>query len=174
MREGIHYNTRTIVSQEVGAMATTTKPPLFLEAWVAFLTAHARVVPTVSQDLEAACEIPLAWFDVLHQLTLAPQGQLRMHQLADALLLSKSGLTRLVDRIEEAKLASRAAIPGDRRSMHVRITPAGRELVETARRVVQRSVAQHFGQYLSEEQQTVIRDALTQVAHGASERAERK
>ena len=150
-------------------MAKITDPPLFLEAWVAFLTAHARVVPRVSQELEAACGISLAWFDVLHQLSLAPESRRRMHELADAVLLSKSGLTRLVDRIEDAGLVARAAVPGDRRSLHVQLTPAGLALVERARGVVQQRVAAHFGLHLSDADLTTLRDSLARVARAERE-----
>src|SRR5262249_57520857 len=97
-----------------------------MQAWVALLTAHTRVVSAVSRDLEAACGISLAWFDVLFQLSVAPDCRRRMHELARALLLSKSGLTRLVDRIEEAGLVARASVHGDRRSLYVELTPARR------------------------------------------------
>jgi DNA-binding MarR family transcriptional regulator len=149
-------------------MAKSADPPLFLQAWVAFLTAHALVVPRVSQELEAACGISLAWFDVLHQLALAPEGRRRMHELADAVLLSKSGLTRLVDRMEEAGLVTRAAVPGDRRSLHVQLTPAGRRLVGKARRVVRQIVAEHFGEHLSEAELATLRDSLARVARASA------
>lgn len=140
-------------------------PPLFLQAWLAFLTAHARVVPRVSQQLEAACGISLAWFDVLFQLSRAPGGRRRMHELADAVLLSKSGLTRLMDRMAEAGLVTRSAVPGDRRSLHAQLTPAGRQLVGRARPAVQRIVADQFGRHLTDAELTILRDAFANVAH---------
>lgn len=148
-------------------MATHAGVPLSLQAWVAFLTAHARVVPLVSDELEAACGISLARFDVLHQLALAPEGRLRMHELAAAVLLSKSGLTRLADQLEEAGMVARAPVPGDRRSLHVQLTPAGRQMVEDARRVVRRSVDAHFGRHLSDADLATLRDALTCVSRAA-------
>lgn len=142
-------------------------PPLFMEAWVAFLTAHARVVAEVSKELEDACGISLVWFDVLFQLSVAPEGRRRMHELARALLLSKSGLTRLVDRIESAGLVARAAVPGDRRSLHVELTPAGRRLQDKARPIVQGSVADRFGRYLGDGELATLRDALDRVARAS-------
>ena len=138
---------------------------------MAFLTAHTRVVSEVSKDLEAACGISLAWFDVLFQLSVAPESRRRMHELARAVLLSKSGLTRLVDRIEEAGLVSRASVPGDRRSLYVELTPAGRRLQDKARPLVQRSVADRFGRYLGDGELATLRDALGRVA-SASRAAE--
>lgn len=139
--------------------AAADAPPLFLQAWVAFLTAHARVVPRVSDGLEAACGIPLTWFDVLHQLRRAPGGRRRMHELAAAVLLSKSGLTRLIDRIEEAGLVARAAVPGDRRSLYVELTPAGRRLALEARGVVERLVEERFAAHLSDAELAGLRAA---------------
>lgn len=151
-------------------MSDSAGVPLSVQAWVAFLTAHAQVVPLVGRELEASCGIPFPWFDVLHQLDRAPEGRLRMHELAAAVLLSKSGLTRIADRLEEAGLVARAAVPGDRRSLHVRLTPAGRRLVEETRPVVQRSVAAHFGRHLSDAELTTLRDALTRVSRMAPTR----
>jgi DNA-binding MarR family transcriptional regulator len=141
--------------------------PLYIQAWLAFLRAHARLIPRVSQELERACGISLAWYDVLFQLSCAPQGQLRMRELADAVLLSRSGLTRLVDPIEAAKLVARASVPGDRRGQHVVLLPAGQELVARARVVVSRSVWDHFGSHLSDSELEALRDALDRVSRAA-------
>ena len=138
--------------------------PLFMKAWLAFLRAHSRLVGGVSRELEAACGIPLAWFDVLFQLSVAPEGRLRMLDLADAVLLSKSGLTRLLDRMEEADLIVRTAVPGDRRSLHAALTPAGRKLQRRARAVVRRAVERQFARPLSQAEQAVLRDALGRLA----------
>lgn len=137
--------------------------PLVIEAWLVFLGAHARVVPRVDKDLRRECGISFTWFDVLQQLSIVPEQRLRMQELADALLLSKSGLTRLVDRIESEGLVAREAVPGDRRSLFVTLTPAGRSLVEKARITVRDSVQAHFGAVMSDEELTVIRDALDRV-----------
>jgi len=144
-------------------------PPLFLEAWLALLTAHSRLIPLVSRDLEKDCGISLAWYDVLFQVSVAADARLRMHELATAVLLSQSGLTRLVDRMESAGLVKRTAIAGDRRSLHVQVTPAGRKLVERARRVVRQSVERHFASNLGERELATIRDSLARVAGAATE-----
>lgn len=142
--------------------------PLFMEAWVTFLGAHSRAVGRVSEDLEAACGISLSWFDVLFQLSVAPQRRLRMQELARAVLLSKSGLTRLVDRMEEAGLLARMAIPGNRRSVRVQLAPAGRRLQRKARLVVRRSVEQHFAAQLRHDELATLRSALARVAPAMS------
>jgi DNA-binding MarR family transcriptional regulator len=83
-----------------------------------------------------------------------------MIDLARAVLLSKSGLTRLVDNIEEAGLVRRAVIPGDRRSLHVQLTPAGRRLIKRAIPVVRGSVEEQFGRHLTDTELAVVRDSL--------------
>src|SRR6266545_454631 len=137
---------------------------LFLEAWLAFLGAHSRAVSLVSAELEEACGISLAWFDVLFQTNIAPERRLRMHELADVLLLSKSGLTRLIDRVEEAGLVERVVVPGDRRSLHVQLTRHGRQVLRKATVVTRRSIEEHFGSRLRDSELRVLRDSLPRVA----------
>src|SRR5437660_9406383 len=143
---------------------TEAEPPLSMKAWVALLRAHSRLVPGVSRELEAACGIPLTWFDVLFQLSVTSEGRLRLLDLANAVLLSKSGLTRLLDRMEAAGLIARAAVPGDRRSLHAQLTPTGRELQRKARLVVRRAVEREFAQHLSEAELMMLRDVLGRLA----------
>lgn len=138
----------------------------FLGAWLAFLKAHSRVVPQVGQELMESCGISLTWYDVLFQLDAVPGHRMRMHELADAIVLSKSGLTRVVDRMEQAGLVTREAVAGDRRSSCVVVTPAGRALVSKARPIVKRSVWTHFGSPLSESELIQVRDALRRLAGG--------
>jgi DNA-binding MarR family transcriptional regulator len=78
-----------------------------LAAWRVFLTAHARAVGAIERDLAAGDFIPLTWYDVLVPLSEAPGGRLRLHELADRVVLSRSGLTRLLDRMERADLLRR-------------------------------------------------------------------
>ena len=72
-----------------------------MNAWYAFLASHRMLETILGRELEAACEMPLTWFDVLGQLGRAPGERLTMTQLASGILFSKSGLTRLVDRLVE-------------------------------------------------------------------------
>lgn len=162
-------NENRSIEKEARPVSTPPNPPLTMEAWVAFLGAHARVVPQVDKDLKSAFGISLTWFDVLYQLSLIPERRLRMQELADALLLSKSGLTRLVDRIEKEGLVARQVVPGDRRSLYVALTPAGKDLVEKARPFVRGSVEMHFTSGLTDEELTVLRDALARVGRAGAE-----
>ena len=102
-------------------------PPAQLEAWRTFLEAHARTVEVLTRELKDAEELPLTWYDVLVQLQEAPEHRLRMQELADAVLLSKSGVTRLVDRMERAGLVTRSRCTDDRRGTFAQLTEAGQQ-----------------------------------------------
>lgn len=115
-----------------------------LRAWRAFLRAHSTMLRRISQDLEAARLPPLAWYDVLAVLRDAPDARLRQVDVADQLLLSTSGLSRLLDRIEEAGLVQRVACPGDRRSLHLQLTDDGRDMLERMWPVYARGIAENF------------------------------
>ncbi|MBK8561612.1 MAG: MarR family transcriptional regulator [Dehalococcoidia bacterium] len=86
-----------------------------MAAWRTFLTAHARVTALLEDELQRERELPLTWYDVLLHLREAPERRLRMTELAAAVLLSKSGLTRLVDRMYAAGLVNRSPDGDDRR-----------------------------------------------------------
>lgn len=96
-----------------------------LAVWRAFLRAHAEVLASLERDLNSAVQLPLAWYDVLLQLVESPDRRLRMAELADRVLLSRSGLTRLVDRLQREGLVTREPVPGDARGLYTVLTPAG-------------------------------------------------
>jgi DNA-binding MarR family transcriptional regulator len=127
---------------------------LALQAWVGFLRAHAALVETLQRELEAETGLQLTWYDVLVQLEGAPEGRLRMQELAAAVVLSKSGLTRVVDRMESAGLVERRSCPSDRRGTFAELTDAGRTALVRARPVHLRGVREHFGERLSERELT--------------------
>ncbi len=93
---------------------------------------NARLSRDLATTLEAECALPLAWFDVLLRLRRAPEGRLKMSQMADAIVHSTGGTTRLVDRLEEAGLVARQNCPNDRRAVYVAITPAGNARLDGA------------------------------------------
>ncbi len=138
-----------------------------LAAWRAFLEAHAAVTHVLAVELQDAVGLPLSWYDVLVQLSEAPGRQLRMHDLAEAVLLSKSGLTRLVQRMEDEGLVQRERCDLDRRGTWARLTEAGHDrLVEAAPTHVE-GVARHFADRLDDDEVAVLHRALTVVAKHA-------
>jgi DNA-binding MarR family transcriptional regulator len=129
------------------------------EAWKAFLRAQAELISTLDRELQAERGLPITFFDVLIQLSQAG-GRLRMSELADAVLLSRSGVTRLVDRMVRDGLVRREACPTDRRSMYATLTAKGKRALAQARPVHIRGVAEHFGRHLSEEEAKTVAAAL--------------
>jgi DNA-binding MarR family transcriptional regulator len=103
-----------------------------ITAFGMLLEAHAAVMSQVGRDLEAAIGIPVLWFEVLIRLARSPEHRLRMAELARQVGLSTSGLTRLVDRIEEAGYVSRQACPEDRRGANAVLTADGEDLLRKA------------------------------------------
>src|SRR5204863_7307329 len=135
-----------------------------LNAWGAFLTAHKALENILSRELESACGLPLTWFDALAQLRMAPAQRLTMGQLATALLFSKSGLTRLIDRMVEAGLVQRLARPGDRRSLHIALTDAGDKKYRQALPIHLRHVKRHFAAYIEDDEARAVESALSRMA----------
>ena len=138
-----------------------------LNAWHAFLVAHAALEPILNRELEAACGLPLRWFDVLAQLHGTPHKRLSMTELASAVLLSKSGLTRLVDGIEEAGLVQRASAPGDRRSLLIVLTPSGEKTLKRAAPIHEDGIRRHFAAYILDNEAAAVEAALGRIAAAA-------
>jgi DNA-binding MarR family transcriptional regulator len=126
-------------------MATTPKiGDDHLAAWRAFLRAHSTMLRRISRDLDEAGLPPLGWYDVLAALRDAPEQRLRQVELAERVLLSHSGLSRLLDRMEKAGVVERQSCPTDRRSFHIGLTSQGEELLEEMWPVYARGIAEDF------------------------------
>jgi DNA-binding MarR family transcriptional regulator len=115
-----------------------------LRAWVAFLQAHAIVTRRLEAELLAERNLSLADYDALVQLAVADDRRLRMSELAERVVLSRSGVSRLVDRLEAAGLVSRRACPTDARGSWAELTPAGLDRLRDAAPVHLRGVDAHF------------------------------
>ena len=96
-----------------------------LSAWRALLGAHAAVITRVEQALAAAGLPPLAWYDVLWAVRESPQRRARLGELAARLTISRGGMTKLVDRLEQGGLLRREPTPNDRRGAYAVLTAAG-------------------------------------------------
>jgi len=114
-----------------------------LSTWRTFLRAHATVTRRLEAELVAEHELPLASYDVLVQLSEAPDRRLRMTELADRVLLSRSGLTRLADRLERDGLISRQACPSDARGTLAVLNDYGLARLQEAWPTHRRGVAEH-------------------------------
>jgi len=115
-----------------------------LAAWRSFLRAHATVLRRLEAELNREQDLALTDYDVLVQLVGAPDRRLRMSELADALLLSRSGATRLVDRLVGEGLVERVVCDTDRRGQWASLTDAGHERLRGATPTHLRGIAEHF------------------------------
>lgn len=134
------------------------------EAWRAFLVAHAVAIERIERQLVEAELPPLGWYDVLLELSVAADHRLRMHELARAVVLSRSGLTRLVDRLERAGLLRREPTPDDRRGSFAVLTEEGAEMRRRMWPVYARGIAEHFGRHLTDDETRVLTKALKRVS----------
>lgn len=142
-------------------------PPAQLEAWRTFLQAHARVIEVLTRELKATEELPLTWYDVLVQLQEAPEHRLRMQELADAVLLSKSGVTRLVDRMERDGLVTRSRCADDRRGTFAQLTDAGRQRLRATAPTHLEGVQRYFTSLLDEDEARTLTELLSRVIAAA-------
>lgn len=152
-------------------MASTEIDPDRLRAWRAFLEAHARVLEQLEAELQEREDLPLTWYDVLVQLSEAEDRRLRMQQLAERVLLSKSGLTRLVDRMERAGLVVRRPCDDDRRGTFAELTDAGMARLRATAPEHLRGVREHFADLVEDDEVAVLRDVLERIAAATPDRA---
>lgn len=129
-------------------------------AWRMLLVARTRLTEKIDQEMTEAGVINLDWYDVLLWLEESG-GRLKMGELAERVLFSRSGLTRLVDRLEAAGLLKREHCSEDRRAVYAVLTEAGLVARKAAWTVYEPSIARHFARFVTGEEAAVIRDALT-------------
>jgi DNA-binding MarR family transcriptional regulator len=118
-------------------------------AWRALLTVHAELTERIDGALRGAGVIPLRWYDALLCLYEAPGRRLRLAEMAKAALLSRSGLSRLVDRLEEAGLLTREAVADDARGAYALLTPEGLQALRRCWRVYGQQIDTLIGRRMS-------------------------
>jgi len=138
-----------------------------LESWRTFLRAHARVIRELERELVVEQDLALTDYDVLVQLSAAPDRRLRMSELADALLLSRSGATRLVDRLVADGLVERVSCEDDRRGQWAALTERGLERLRRAAPTHVRGIEEHFLDRLSAEDLRSLRRMLEPIVTDA-------
>ncbi len=138
-----------------------------LSAWRNLITFHAGAIDAIDRALIAAKCIPLHWYDVLIELFEADEQRLRMHELANKVVLSRSGLTRLVDRLEDASLITRQPDPQDRRGFYAELTEAGTQALRDAWPVYAGAITENFAKYLSEEEANILASAFARMLKGS-------
>lgn len=137
-----------------------------VNAWRAFLGAYSTATEQVERALAEADLPPMAWYDVVWAVYKSPGRSLRQFELADAMVMSRSGLSRLLDRIEAAGLIERKRCSSDRRGADVVVTDAGAAMLRRVWPVYRRAIDAHFARYVGDDAPTIIR-ALERVESAA-------
>lgn len=138
-----------------------------LAAWRLILESRALLTDLLGEELERERGLSLTWYDALLHLNEAPDRRLAMNELAERVVISRSGLTRVVDGLEEAGLVRREPSHTDRRVTQVALTPEGRETLRQAWPVHRRGIEAHFSGYVGQKEARTIVAALTRVVAAA-------
>jgi DNA-binding MarR family transcriptional regulator len=137
------------------------------EAWRSIAQAHAAVSGRLQEALAQADFPPLPWFEVLAAIAETPERQMRMGDLAEALVISRGGLTKLVDRLVKAGLLERTFCETDRRVSYASLLPAGADLLEEMRPVIAGELDAAFSAKLSVAEARAMNDVLGRVRAAA-------
>ncbi|HET7416488.1 MAG TPA: MarR family transcriptional regulator [Solirubrobacterales bacterium] len=137
------------------------------EAWIAIAQTHAAITGRLQEALTSAGLPPLPWFEVLATLDRAPEQRLKMGELAEALVITRGGLTKLVDRLIKAGLLERTFCETDRRVSYATLLPAGVELLAEMRPIVRAELDVAFSANLSVDQADELRATMERIRGSA-------
>lgn len=133
------------------------------QAWARLLRTQKVLIEKVQKTLADADLPPLEWYDLLLELDRAEGNRLRLYDLGERIVLSRSNLTRLCDRLEKEGLISREQCAEDRRGLYATLTTKGAALRKQMWPVYKRAVEKHFARYLSENEAKLLSDLLLKV-----------
>ncbi|MEA2307209.1 MAG: hypothetical protein QOH43_4489 [Solirubrobacteraceae bacterium] len=139
-----------------------------LRAWRGLLRVHATLSKALDAELEAEHDLPLTSYEVLMYVADAEGERMRMCDLAESILLSRSGLTRLIDRLERDGLVCRTTCSSDARGSFACLTPAGRAKLNAARATHLAGVRRLFLQHFGPEEQELLASFWERVLPGAA------
>lgn len=148
---------------------TENLKPEMLDAWRGVLFAQAHVVQALEADMLEQHGLPITWFDVLSRLSDAPHQRMRMHELEAASIFTRSGITALADRLENAGLVRRERSAEDRRGVYLAITEAGLNTFAEVWPDHKRSIQEHFGQYLDTADAKALSTATQKILNPGAE-----
>ncbi|NOX22191.1 MAG: MarR family transcriptional regulator [Actinobacteria bacterium] len=131
-------------------------------AWRALLVAHNRALTAIETDLRAAGTIPLTWYDVLLELNAVNDG-LRMQELGERVVLSRTRVSRLVDELEAEGLVRRSPDPADGRARYAVITASGIGALKETAPLYLAKIEEHFTRHLTTTEQRAIVSGLSKV-----------
>jgi DNA-binding MarR family transcriptional regulator len=146
-----------------GGQSLSTPSAERLRCWRLFFESAMALLDVLDAELERDAGIAQRWYDVLIHLEESPDG-VPMNVLADRILYSKSGLTRVVDRMEEAGLIQRVRPESDRRTILVVLTETGAATLQHARRYHRDGIQRHFAQHLTDTDVKALTRALEKVS----------
>ena len=150
-------------------LPTQELSPVELGAWRGMLRVHSALVRELDAEILAAHDLPLSSYDVLIYLRSAPDRRLRMAEIADSVLLSRSGVTRLVDRLVREGLIVRDACEEDGRGSFAVLTPKGEELLARARPTHLAGVRERFLRHFDEDELRTLAQFWERVVPGAAD-----
>ena len=146
-----------------GERSLSSPSPERLRCWRLYFQSALALTDVLDAELEHQAGLPLRWYDVLVQLEDSPHG-IPMSELAGRILHSKSGFTRLVDRMEQAGLVRRVRPEHDRRSILIVLTDKGTDTMQHARRYHRDGIERHFSQHLTDTEIKTLTRALEKVS----------
>jgi DNA-binding MarR family transcriptional regulator len=156
-------------SNDTTVPAPRELPAAALAAWRRFLLAHAVLSRSLDADLQVQHSLTLNDYDVLVQLRDAPDGALRMSEVADRVLLTRSGITRLVDGLQRDGMVERTSCPNDARSVYARITDEGRARLAAASDTHRKGITDVFAGHYTDAELEVLAELLERLLVGVSE-----
>lgn len=142
------------------------RTPRAAEAWEILLRVHAALTPALSDEVETKAGLPLSWYDVLLELSRAEGNQLRMQDLGQRVVLSRSRVSRIVDEIEAAGLVERKPDSDDGRVTLTRMTRRGRTAFRQAAPVYLDAISAYFGQHMTVSELKAMTHGLSKVLGG--------
>ena len=145
--------------------------PTEIAAWRGLLRTHARLIRELSAELEQAHGLPLSSYEVLLVLAYAPDQRMRMAELAESVLLSPSGITRLVDRLVSDGLVEKTRCVADRRGWYAVLSDRGRIRLDEARVTHIAGVRARFHDHLTADEQVTLAAVWERLLHGADDDA---
>jgi DNA-binding MarR family transcriptional regulator len=151
-----------VIGDERGLPAATKR-----QAWYSTVRAHAQMMDLVERELLESTGMSMSWYDVMVNLYLAPQYSMRMSDLADSVVTSRSWLTRRVDQLVVAGLVERLTSDDDGRGVTARLTRQGRKVFVKMERVHASSVDRHFSAYVNGAEASNISAAMQRVTENA-------
>ncbi len=122
-----------------------------MATFVVFMRTHAIVTTALDREMIAEVGMPITWFEVLVYLSASPGRRMRMRDLAQMIVLTRSGLTRLIDRLEKAEFTKREPCPGDRRGTFIAITPEGISALRRCRPGHLSKIGEHLFRHLDDD-----------------------